>query len=73
MTQQLTRPPAHVWDKIAKILDEQEYEKKNTNKLISNTFRIHKKTRRTNYVLVTVAGVSLLSLIMLNFPPASKN
>jgi len=66
MPQQLTIPPAHVWDRIEKILDEQDHAKKQTNKLISESFRL-RNIRRQNLFYAFVTGLGLLSLVILTY------
>ncbi len=67
MTRQLTIPPAHVWDRIEKILDDQDIARENTNKLISDSFRRSRNTRRLNFFFATVTGAGLVALIFLNY------
>lgn len=71
MTQQLTIPPAHVWDKIEKILDEQEFGN-HSQKHSSNTFRRSVNNQPVNYFLA-VTGAGILALIMLRYSPVSKS
>ncbi len=73
MTKQLTIPPPYVWDRIEKILDEQEYERKHTAKLISNTLYKSGKARYTNYFFAIVTGAGVLAFIMLKSPAGFKN
>lgn len=55
MTEQLTIPPAHVWDKIEQILDEQDNRRKEASKIIASSFKMN---RRRLYA--TVAGLSII-------------
>jgi hypothetical protein len=71
MTQQLTVPPAHVWDRIEKILDEQEFGNR-PKKLFSNTLRRSVNNQPVNYFLA-VTGAGILALIMLTYSPVLKN
>lgn len=72
MTKQLTIPPAYVWDRIEKILDEQESEKKYAQKLVSHTLRHSVNNQPVNYFLA-VTGAGILALIMLKYSSVSKN
>lgn len=72
MTQQLTIPPAYMWNRIKKILDEQEPGKKHSEKLISNTFRQPVNTQPVNYYLA-VTGAGILALIVLKCSSFSKD
>ncbi len=67
MTQQLTIPPSYMWDRIEKILDEQDLEKKNTEKLISDTFRSFEKGRRNKFFFTAVTSVSLLAFLVWHY------
>jgi hypothetical protein len=65
MTEQFVIPPARVWDKIERILDEQENARKQTKELIGNSFnRISTAGRRKSMYLAAAAGVSLLAGLM---------
>ena len=66
MTRQLTVPPAHIWDRIEKILDEQDEAKKQTDKLLADTFTA-RKLRRKNLFLGLITSFGLVALIMLNY------
>ncbi len=66
MTRQLTVPPAHVWDRIEKILDEQDEARKETEKLISDTFRL-RNIQRQKFFIALITGVSLLALVILDY------
>ena len=66
MTRQLTKPPDHVWDRIEKILDEQDEAKKQTEKLISDTF-YERKMRRKNLFVGLITSFGLIALIILNY------
>jgi hypothetical protein len=66
MTRQISIPPPHVWERIEKILDEQDKARKETEKLISDTFRF-RSVRRQNFFLALVTGVSLLALVIINY------
>jgi hypothetical protein len=46
MTEQLIAPPARVWDKIEKVLDQQEHRRKEACEIIANTF--NNKTKNNN-------------------------
>ncbi len=66
MTGQLTIPPAHVWDRIEKILDEQDLARKHTNELISGSFSRSRNIRRLNFFVAAVVGAGLLTYFILN-------
>ncbi len=66
MTNQLIAPPARVWEKIEKILDEQDNRVKNANALIASSFDRNKnKLKRAYFYFATVAGVSLVAGLLL--------
>ncbi len=67
MTRQLTIPPAHVWDRIEKILDEQDVAREHTNKLISNSFRNSRNINRFNFFLIVLMGAGLIALVIVNY------
>jgi hypothetical protein len=62
MTEQIVIPPARVWDKIEKILDEQESRRKDASNMITSSFA--KKKHKKVYV-ATLAGISIAAGIML--------
>jgi hypothetical protein len=64
MTEQLIIPPARVWDKIEKILDEQDNRKSNANKLIASSFGRDTFFKRKKPYLATVAGLSVVAGLM---------
>ena len=72
MTPQLTIPPAYMWNRIEKILDEQESEKKFKQKEVSYPFRQSVKNQPLNYFFA-VTGAGILALIMLNYSPVLKD
>ena len=59
MTEQIVVPPARVWNRIEKILDEQDDRRKEASKIIASSFRVN---RRKMYA--TVAGVSIIAGII---------
>ncbi len=60
MTEELVVPPARVWNKIEKILDQQEERRNYANHLIAASFnRVASNARRKKIYLA--AGVSLLA------------
>ena len=59
MTNQLTIPPAHVWDKIERILDEQDNRKKMADTMITSSFR--SKEKQVKGYLFAFAGFSLMA------------
>lgn len=61
MTEQLIIPPARVWDKIEKILDEQDDRRNDANKLIASSFRSNRNTDRRKVYLASVAGLSVVA------------
>lgn len=67
MTKQLTIPPPHVWDRIEKILDEQDLAKKQTEKLLSDTFRRSEENRGNKFLFAAVTSISLLAFIFWNY------
>ena len=70
MTRQLTIPPPHVWERIEKILDEQDKAKKDTDKLISDAFYKSRNDRRLNLLLALTTG--LLTFAVWNYTKGSK-
>jgi uncharacterized membrane protein SpoIIM required for sporulation len=66
MTGQSTIPPPYIWERIEKILDEQDEVKKQTEKLISETFRV-RNIRRQNMFLALITTVGLIALVVLNY------
>lgn len=73
MTTHLTIPPAHCWDRIEQILDEQECKRKDTDKLITDTLRKAVNARHANFAVAAFASVSLLALIIIKYTSAFKN
>lgn len=71
MTGQSAVPPPYVWDRIEKILDEQDKAKKQTEQLISDTFR-ERKNRQQNFFLLLIATVSLIALVIMNYDKSFK-
>lgn len=65
MTRQLTIPPAHVWDKIEKILDEQD--KRKYSEEFFDTSGRPAITKRTGFLWVSVTGLISVLLIVLNY------
>lgn len=62
MTDQLIIPPAHIWNKIEAILDEQDNRRKNAIRLITSSFEVSRsKSGRLKIYLATVAGVSFFA------------
>ncbi len=62
MTDQLIIPPAHIWNKIEEILDEQDKRRKNAINLIASSFGVSRpKSSRIKIYLATVAGVSFFA------------
>lgn len=64
--QQLTMPPAYIWDRIEKILDEQEFRNNYPQKPFYNSFRRSVNSQPVNYFLA-VTGAGLLALIMMKY------
>ena len=60
MTEQLITPPARVWDKIEKILDEQDNRRNNANNIIASSFGRNRSFPRTRIYLASAAGLSVL-------------
>lgn len=63
MTTNLTSPPAYVWDRIEKILDEQDCEKRQTEKLLLNAVSDSKKMNINTPFFTLITGLGLLALI----------
>lgn len=72
MTRQLTIPPPHVWDRIEKILDEQDQARKDTDKLITDTFHRARNARRLNLLFAFVTGISLMTFVVWNYTGGLK-
>jgi len=70
MPPQLAIPSADVWNRIEKILDEQEYKKKYTNKIIADSFR---SSKNVHYFVTALTGLSLLAFVMLTRSVNCKN
>jgi hypothetical protein len=58
MPEQLVKPPARVWERIEKILDQQDEARKSVNNLISASFKTDRSENRKAFI-ATCAGVSL--------------
>ena len=71
MTTKLTTPPPHVWDKIEKILDEQDG-RKQTEKLFSNSSNYHTGSKRTNFFLGSITGISIMLVFLLKYSHSLK-
>ena len=56
---ELTIPPAHVWDKIEQILDEQDERRRRANEIIAKSFKNKKK--RSQLYLCAFCGISLIA------------
>lgn len=63
MTEQYVAPPAHVWKRIEKILDEQDDRKKLANELISSTSIIGNKARSMYLAMGICIATGILLLI----------
>lgn len=72
MTEQLVIPPPYMWDRIEKILDEQDLAKKHTERLISDTFHQFEKKRRNRFLFAALTSISMLSFIMWNYQRGLK-
>jgi len=55
---ELTIPPAHVWDKIEQILDEQDERRRRANEIIVSSFKNKKK--RSQLYVCAFCGISLI-------------
>lgn len=64
MTEQLIAPPAHIWDKIEKALDQQENRKKQGSEIIAATFYKKEKTVLSKYCFLA-GGIGLLIGVLL--------
>ena len=61
MTEQLITPPARVWDRIEKILDEQDNRRRNANELIASSFTSSSSfLKRRKVYLASVAGLTIV-------------
>lgn len=62
ITEELVMPPARVWDKIEKILDEQDHRKKIANSIISASFRGLEDTGNSkNLYIAAFAAFSIIA------------
>ena len=61
MTEQLIVPPARVWDKIEKILDEQDNRRNNANTIIASSFGRISLIKRKKVYLATAAGLTVVA------------
>ena len=59
MTEQYVIPPSRVWEKIEKILDEQDDRRKDGSIIITNSFK--SKEKKVQTYLAAFAGVTLLA------------
>ena len=59
MTEQLIVPPARVWDKIEKILDEQDERRNTADKLITSSFAGKSESKPKKLYLATIAGLGV--------------
>ena len=62
MTTEIITPRACVWDRIEKVLDEQDNQRKETDKLISDTFVSAAKKRKKMYI-AAVAAIGFLGAV----------
>jgi hypothetical protein len=65
MTEQLIAPPARVWEKIERILDQQDERRNQANEILSATFT-NKNTvvKRKKVYWATAAGVTVVAGIL---------
>lgn len=61
---QLIVPPASVWDKIEKILDEQDNRRDEANEIISNSLGQKKLLKEKKFYLATLAGLTVAAGII---------
>lgn len=66
MTAQLAIPPSYVWDRIEKILDEQDSAKRHTERLIYDTFSRDENRKRNKIFFAALTSISLLTFIIWN-------
>lgn len=64
MTKQTIMPPARVWDKIERILDEQDARKSSANNITASTFSRKVSYNRARISLASIAGLGLLAGIV---------
>ena len=69
MTDQEISPPLHVWDKIARILDEQDSKKKNFQPSILHSFQpqpfIETRSANNKYFIAFLGAVAVVGIIWL--------
>lgn len=65
MTEQLVMPPARVWDKIEKILDEQDNRIKNANHLITSSFSPKQKHNNKPLLVACLASITIVAALLL--------
>ena len=63
MTKQRIAPPAHVWDKIEQVLDQQDLRKGEANKIIASTFSNKQSDKKRK--ILAAAGVTFVAGILL--------
>lgn len=66
MTTELLLPPAGMWDRIEKILDDQDNDRKYVHKIISDTFT-HRDERRKKYFLAALAVGAMVAALVLSY------
>ena len=71
MTRTLTAPPAYVWDRIEKILDEQDG-RKHTEALFFKASVAPQGNKRKNFFLGSITGISVMLLILMRCSPGLK-
>lgn len=72
MHKQPTAPPAYMWDRIEKILDEQDGRKR-TEKLFLNDSSVStKRNKQINLFIASITGMNLLLLIFLRYSSGLK-
>lgn len=64
MTEQLVIPPARVWDKIERILDEQDNRMKNANNLIASSFSSNQKFYNKHSYQAAVISVGVIVVLL---------
>jgi hypothetical protein len=64
MTEQLIAPPARVWDKIEKILDEQDNRQESANKIIASCLGNKPDYNRTKFCVASVACLGLIAVLI---------
>ena len=65
MTEQAIMPPARVWDKIEKALDEQDTRRKQGTEVIAQTLSKGSPKQKKQFYFAVVAGVGMIAVLWL--------